>query len=235
MLMGSTDAWRSRNRILAGVLREMKIPIIPYFGQASFTPWGWPHPVVEPDTERVGGQLQSLLAGLGEFEPVRLSRGNGAMICGFLGNIQGLTEWPANFLYEVLPGMAWFIDRHTVRLGIDHDEQINLFTQPRHLWVTGRTAAVRPGFLHGNDPQHHRFVPRSGGKPWRSSIRSVLSQSSVKYLFIESEGEYMEGSSILPCSPRQSARTRAVHPDRWGRGPRRYLKILRQEIRRANR
>lgn len=233
-----------------GIVRHMKVvarypefAVLPYIDHVAFS--GFEEPI--PDPSHISGPLLDRWVDVLSYVPEdQWLRRDGRRCFGLITDFEH--DWSRDAVTYLqtalqeryrddLPCLI-FAD-HNAYDAMDVELQINLFTNRRHRRITPPTAAVRPGFIHVRDttgpgPRQGRYVPREGGEQWQLALRSCLSRPGVEYVFIESWNERGEGSNIEPC------RTRA-EPDRmvwwpedeyWGRGPRRYLKILKKEIER---
>jgi hypothetical protein len=114
--------------------------------------------------------------------------------------------------------------------------QCNLFRHGYHSWYSAPTVAVRPGYFHGHDyPEpDRRYVPRRGGDGFRLALRRALANPLIDEIDIESWNERTEHSNIEPCRPRPKPENVEQVPEgeHWGRGARRYLKIIKREVER---
>jgi hypothetical protein len=233
-----------------GMRRHMRVmrgypsfEIVPYIDHVCF-------PVRDPIPDPVSNMPQLVERMFDRLSPVpeaRWRRRDDRRVFGMVGNFESWRHWGRDSIarWEEALGDAWgdalpamiCIDRRMTDSGFTGERlQCNLFRHPRHLHLSPPTAAVRPGYFHSRNWQDgdRRYVPRRGGKKFKLALREAIANPLVDEIAIESWNEHTEHSYIEPSDPRAvPTNVRLVPPnERWGKGPRRYLKIIRKELER---
>lgn len=223
-------------------------------------PWGYGHPDQPLTPELVADAIVEAYWLLMEYgvEPFEVD-GRFFVHLWHISGEEDIAD-PAGF-YRALREDVWtrtagvdlFLSSHPAWPTAENgpEETVKIFGNDRYRDFKGRSAAVRPGFLHCRKAQLPQ-LPRLGGAPYRDAWNEVRSRADLVDRVYVAWNEIAEGSQIRPCAPTRHEPDDPLYPatyesavaglpvvarnvdapDWWGRGPRRYLKLTRKGSRR---